>query len=236
MDDCKLLWRCLACRRAWGTLETWKAPILMPLSIMYTFYISTTLGYLLQQFARSPPSPAKMTASDCAGKSHIEFIISKGWSYGPTSNKMALNFKRTLNPMWVLNIIWIYFRGSAYFLAEQCFRNSLGKGGKWGWVGGQKVMEAGGDSDLSLFTNRVPAKNLPRILVPQKGKWSSSQAGHVVDNGWGGAMSQSCGLFLHQWVRHRILLRGEPGASLSSREVTFVRGKRATLGESLPGL
>ena len=102
----------------------------MPLSIMYTFYISTTLGYLLQQFARSPPSPAKRTAHDCAGKSHIEFIISKGWSYGPTSNKMALNFKRTLNPMWVLNIIWIYFRGSAYFLAEQCFRNSLGKGGK----------------------------------------------------------------------------------------------------------
>lgn len=168
MDDCKLLWRCLACRRAWGTLETWKAPILMPLSIMYTFYISTTLGYLLQQFARSPPSPAKRTAHDCAGKSHIEFIISKGWSYGPTSNKMALNFKRTLNPMWVLNIIWIYFRGSAYFLAEQCFRNSLGKGGKWGWVGGQKVMEAGGDSDLSLFTNRVPAKYLPRILVPKK--------------------------------------------------------------------
>ena len=132
--------------------------------------------------------------------------------------------------MWVLNIIWIYFRGSAYFLAEQCFRNSLGKGGKWRWVGGQKVMEAGGDSDLSLFTNRVPAKNLPRILVPQKGKWSSSQAGHVVDNGWGGAMSQSCGLFLHQWVRHRILLRGEPGASLSSREVTFVRREKGNFG------
>ena len=70
--------------------------------------------------------------------------------------------------MWVLNIIWINFRGSAYFLAEQCFRYSLGKGGKWGWVGGQKVMEAGGDSDLSLFTNRVPAKYLPRILVPKK--------------------------------------------------------------------
>ena len=35
-------------------------------------------------------------------------------------------------------------------------------------MGGQKVMEAGGDSDLSLFTNRVPAKYLPRILVPKK--------------------------------------------------------------------
>ena len=85
--------------------------------------------------------------------------------------------------MWVLNIIWIYFRGSAYFLAEQCFRNSLGKGGEMKVGGWTKSNGTGGDSDLSLFTNRVPAKNLPRILVPQKGKWSSSQAGHVVDNG-----------------------------------------------------
>ena len=35
-------------------------------------------------------------------------------------------------------------------------------------MGGQKVMEAEGDSDLSLFTNRVPAKNLPKILVLKK--------------------------------------------------------------------
>ena len=53
---------------------------------------------------------------------------------------------------------------------------------KGGNEGGQKVMEAGGDSDLSLFTNRVPAKYLPRILVPKKGKWSG-HAWHVVDNG-----------------------------------------------------
>ena len=87
--------------------------------------------------------------------------------------------------MWVLNIIRIYFRGSACFLAEQCFRYSLGKGGKWGWVGGQKVMEAGGDSDLSLFTNRVPAKNLLRILVPKKAN---------------GLARQICGW---QWLRWR---------------------------------
>ena len=36
-------------------------------------------------------------------------------------------------------------------------------------MGGQKVMEAGGDSDLSLFTNRVPAKNLPKILKKANG-------------------------------------------------------------------
>ena len=34
-----------------------------------------------------------------------------------------------------------------------------------GWT---KSNGSRGDSDLSLFTNRVPAKYLPRILVPKK--------------------------------------------------------------------
>ena len=54
--ECALqAWHGLDCRRVWGALETWKAWILMLFSIIYTFYISTTLCYLLQQFARSPP-------------------------------------------------------------------------------------------------------------------------------------------------------------------------------------
>ena len=63
------------------------------------------------------------------------------------------------------------------------FPEQLGQRGEMKVGGWTKSNGTGGDSDLSLFTNRVPAKNLPRILVPQKGKWSSSQAGHVVDNG-----------------------------------------------------
>ena len=91
------------------------------------------------------------------------------------------------------------------------------KGGKMR-VAGQKVMEAEGDSDLfssplSLFTNKV-AWYLSKKCI--SGKYDSRNWLRWHFAGWGGGGcgdSESSGLFLHQWVRHRILLRGELGTS-----------------------